>query len=76
MLTGESSPAADVAGSAMRQVHAGVGQAGGHDGVGEGDGGGQLDQGDVITGKINIKKAFACVFQPLGLQLDIAKIIF
>ena len=49
MLTGESSPAADVAGSAMRQVHAGVRQAGGHDGVGEGDGGGQLDQGDVIT---------------------------
>jgi len=50
VLTGKSPPAGDVAGSAVRQDGAGGRQAGGHDGVREGDGGGELDQGDVVTG--------------------------
>ena len=50
-LTGESTPAADVAGSAVGQDHAPGREAGGHDGVREGDGGRQLDKGDVVTAK-------------------------
>lgn len=47
-LTGESTPAADVTGSAVGQDDTPVREAGGHDGVREGDGVRQLDQGNVV----------------------------
>lgn len=50
-LTGESTPAGDVAGSPVGEDDAPVWHAGGHQRVGEGDGGGQLDQRDVVTAK-------------------------
>lgn len=51
-LTGESTPAGDIAGSSVGEDNAPVWEAGGHDGVREDDGGGQLDQGNVITANI------------------------
>lgn len=50
-LTGESTPAGDIAGSTVGQDNAAVWEAGRHDGVGEGDRGRQLDQGNVVTAK-------------------------
>lgn len=50
-LTGESTPAGDVAGGAVGKDDAPVWDAGGRDCVREGDGGRQLDQGNVVTAK-------------------------
>lgn len=50
-LTGEPSPAGDVAGGGVGQDQAGRREAGGADGGGEGDGRGQFDEGDVVTGQ-------------------------
>ena len=50
-LTGDASPAGDVAGLVVGQQEAGLRKTGGHDGVREGDGGLQLDQGDVVAGE-------------------------
>lgn len=55
LLTGESTPAGDVAGSTVGQDDAPLWEAGGHDGVREGDRWRQLDQGNVVTVK-GIKK--------------------
>lgn len=48
-LTGESTPAGDVAGRTVRQHIVLVWEAGWHDGVREGHRGRQLDQGNVVT---------------------------
>lgn len=51
LLTGESTPAGDVAWSAVGQDDAPLWQAGGLDCVSEGDRGRQLDEGNVISAK-------------------------
>lgn len=50
-LTGESTPAGNIAGSTVGQDDVPVWEAGGHDCVREGDRGRQLDEGDVVTAK-------------------------
>lgn len=50
-LTGESTPAGDIAGSTVGQDDVPVWEAGGRDCVREGDGGWELDQGDVVAAK-------------------------
>lgn len=51
LLTGESTPAGDIAGSIVGQDNAPVWEASGHDYVREDDRGRQLDQSNIVTAK-------------------------